>query len=224
MHNARHAHPGAGKGKRGQNIKRKEEKRKKLGWGVRCGVLSKRRKKEGDKKKLHGNFSFFSQKKKNEKKNEKIGPRPPHRRPHRLQPQPRHLARVLRQSLDDARLPGQARHARRRPRRRGVGVRGRDHRPRGGRQGPRGFAPDARDAAGAPRVRADQRIGGRGGDAAGRVRGGAGAQGDGFGQVRRDEKRFFLSFSFFFVFSFFFFRKREKKLTFFFQTPLFFKI
>ena len=180
-----------------------------------------KKEKRGGKKKLHGNFSFFSQKKKNEKKSEKIGPRPPHRRPHRLQPQPRHLARVLRQSLDDARLPGQARHARRRPRRRGVGVRGRDHRPRGGRQGPRGFAPDARDAAGAPRVRADQRIGGRGGDAAGRVRGGAGAQGDGFGQVRRDEKRFFLSFSFFFVFSFFFFRKREKKLTFFFQTPLF---
>ena len=71
MHNARHAHPGAGKGKRGQNIKRKEEKRKKLGWGVRCGVLSKRRKKEGEKKSSTEIFRFFLKKKKTKKKTKK---------------------------------------------------------------------------------------------------------------------------------------------------------
>ena len=92
-------------------------------------------------------------------------------RPRLLQPQPRHLAGVLRRDHHHPHLPGSARHARR-------GARGRHprllrrHRRHGrGRGGPRRHDRDAGEPAGASGERADQHAGaGRGHAARGRAR------------------------------------------------------
>ena len=88
---------------------------------------------------------------------EATGPPPRRRRPPRLQPQPRHLARVLRLGDHDPDLPGPARHAGRDPHHRRHGVLRRDHRPRRDRRRPCVVPAPARDHGSAPRVGADQR-------------------------------------------------------------------
>ena len=94
------------------------------------------------------------------------GARAQGRRPRLLQPQRRHLARVLRRDHHHAHLPGSSRHARRGARRRTQRVLRRHRRHGRNRARSRFDARDAREPSAASGERADQPAGARAGHAA----------------------------------------------------------